>query len=128
MAKGKFNGIQANVDAAAVDTNILPDLPEIADTDKIVIVSEKRAGKTVVAIDKTEITFDAEGKAEVNGKVAKYLLTIPGYNLVNADKGKTKAVNADAEKPAEETAKVSDEAEKPVEPETAKTGKGKGKK
>ena len=127
MAGGKFNGFQANADSAAVN-NILPDLPEIADTDKIVVVSEKRAGKTVVAIDKTEITFDAEGKAEVDGKIAKYLLTVPGYNLLNAAKGKAKSVKAEPEKPAEETAKESDDAAKPVEPETAKTGKAKGKK
>lgn len=82
MAKGKFNNRQANAGFAAVDTKeILSDLSKMADTDKVTVVSERRAGKTIIGVENSPIVFDAEGKAEVTVKEAKYLLTIPGFEL-----------------------------------------------
>lgn len=82
MAKGKFNNNQAAAGFAAVDTKkILSDLSKMADTDKITVVSEKRTGKTIIGVENTPIVFDSDGKAEVTVKEAKYLLTIPGFEL-----------------------------------------------
>lgn len=65
MAKGKFNN----------------SLSKMTDTDKVTVASERRAGKTIIGVENTPIVFDADGKAEVTVKEAKYLLTIPGFEL-----------------------------------------------
>lgn len=120
MAKGKFNNRQANAGFAAVDTKkILSDLSKMADTDKVTVVSERRAGKTIIGVENSPIVFDAEGKAEVTVKEAKYLLTIPGFELdgamestsdIGKDGGNGKSENGSDEKsePADNTEKTED--------------------
>lgn len=94
MAKGRTDKTLANAASTAVDTKkILSDLSAMADTDKVTVVSEKRAGKTIIGIGANPVVFDADGKAEVTALEAKYFLTIPGFNLDGAVEA-----NADAEK------------------------------
>lgn len=83
MARGKFNGQTKN--AADTHAVALPDLSKMADTDKVTVVSEKRAGKTVIGIGKTPVVFDEDGRAEVTAKEAKYFLTIDGFELEGAE-------------------------------------------
>lgn len=82
MARGRFNG-RASTKSSAKDTRkeSLPDLSKMADTDKVTVVSENRAGKTVMGIGEKPVAFDEDGKAEVTAKEAKYFLTIPGFEL-----------------------------------------------
>ena len=95
MAKGRTVKTLANAASTAVDTKkILSDLSNMADTDKVIVVSEKRAGKTIIGIGANPVVFDADGKAEVTALEAKYFLSIPGFNLdgaaeANADAGKS---------------------------------------
>lgn len=97
MAKGRTVKTLANAASTAVDTKkILSDLSNMADTDKVTVVSEKRAGKTIIGIGANPVVFDADGKAEVTALEAKYFLTIPGFNLdgaaeANADAGKSES-------------------------------------
>lgn len=79
MAKGKFNGQTKN--ATDTSTVALLDLSKMADTDKVTIVSESRADKTIIGIEKTPVVFDKDGKAEVTVKEAKYFLSIDGFEL-----------------------------------------------
>lgn len=65
MTKSKFNN----------------SLSKMIDTDKVTVASERRAGKTIIGVENTPIVFDSDGKAEVTVKEAKYLLTIPGFEL-----------------------------------------------
>ena len=103
MARGRNNRIQANADSIAVDTKtILSDLSKMADTDKVSVVSEKRAGKTIVGIGEKPVEFDANGKAEVTVAEAKYFLTIPGFNLEGETKVDTDK-NSDNENGSDET-------------------------
>ena len=90
MAKGKFNG-QTKTEIPAEDTRkkALSDLSKMADTDKVTIVSENRAGKAVMGIGEKPVTFDENGKAEVSAKEAKYFLTIPGFELEGAGEADT---------------------------------------
>ena len=115
MARGKFNNIQANAENAK---KTLSDLSAMADTDNVTIVSATRAGKTIIALEKTPIVFDNEGKATVTVKEAKYLLTIPGYSI-NGDKKAdvNEGETADGNK-AEPTLELENTPE--TEPETAK--------
>lgn len=85
MARGRFNG-RASTESSAKDTRkeSLPDLSKMADTDKVTVVSENRAGKTVMGIGEKPVAFDEDGKAEVTAKEAKYFLTIPGFELDGA--------------------------------------------
>ena len=100
MAKGRTVKTLANAASTAVDTKkILSDLSNMADTDKVIVVSEKRAGKTIIGIGANPVVFDADGKAEVTALEAKYFLTIPGFNLygaaeANADAGKSEGKKA----------------------------------
>ena len=64
---------------------VVSDLSKMADTDKVTIVSESRAGKTVIGVEPTPVVFDADGKAEVSVKEAKYFLTIPGFELEDTE-------------------------------------------
>ena len=57
----------------------------IADDDSVVIVNEKYSGKKTVTSEGM-IEFNSEGKATVSGKLAKSLLSIPGFTTVT---GKT---------------------------------------
>ena len=100
MARGKFNNIQANAENA---NKALSDLSAMADTDNVTIVSATRAGKTVIALEKTPIVFDNEGKATVTVKEAKYLLTIPGYSLNGEKKADVNEGKATEGKEAEPT-------------------------
>lgn len=55
---------------------------EINDDDVVKILNPICAGRKVFTVDnKNPIIFDDKGIAEVNGKEAKRLLTIPGYSL-----------------------------------------------
>ena len=47
----------------------------------VLIVSEKRKGKTIVAVTGKLITFDSEGKAKVNRADAEYLKNCPGFTI-----------------------------------------------
>lgn len=87
MAKGKFNGSAKNEAAKDTSKKTLSDLSKMADTDKVTIVSEKRAGKTVMGVGEKPVAFDEDGKAEVTAKEAKYFLSIPGFEL--EDEGET---------------------------------------
>ena len=82
MAKGRNNTQSKVVASAAVDTkSTLSDMSKMKDTDKVTVVSEKRAGKTIFGIGKAPIVFDTDGKAEVSVLEAKYFLTIPGFSI-----------------------------------------------
>lgn len=53
------------------------------DDDTVKIKCKFLAGKKVVCKDaKNPVSFSSDGIAEVNGLTAKYLLSIPGYELV----------------------------------------------
>ena len=107
MAKGKFNG-QAKPDEstpAAASGTALSGLEGKSDTDKVVIVSEKRKGKTIVGIEKTPVVFDADGKATVTAKEARYFLSVPGCTLEGAK-------NTASEKKTESAAKTDSAEEK----------------
>ena len=98
MAKGKFSG---SSEKENMEKKTLRDLSKMADTDKVVIVSEKRAGKTIVGVEKTPVSFDADGKAEVTAKEARYFLTVPGFELEeseDSDTSNSDGGNADSEK------------------------------
>lgn len=91
MTKSKFNN----------------SLSKMTDTDKVTVASERRAGKTIIGVENTPIVFDADGKAEVTVKEAKYLLTIPGFELdgdaestsdIGKDGGNGKSENGSDEK------------------------------
>jgi hypothetical protein len=47
----------------------------------VVIVSEKRAGKTIVAVTGIPITFDENGRATVKAEDGHYLKDLPGFSL-----------------------------------------------
>jgi hypothetical protein len=47
----------------------------------VVIVSEKRAGKTIVAVTGIPITFDENGRATVKAEDGYYLKGLPGFSL-----------------------------------------------
>ena len=51
------------------------------DDETVKIKSVKRAGKTITANTGKPIQFDSDGIAEVTGLEAKYLLTVPGFEL-----------------------------------------------
>ena len=106
MAKDKFNN--SNVEVAAEDTSkkALSDLSNKADTDKVVIVSEKRKGKTVMGVEKTPVVFDSEGKATVTVKEAKYFLEVPGVELKETKKTAAKEETKEAEADKKESAKA----------------------
>ena len=100
MAKGRINNNQADSEGKATVTvkEALSDLSGKADEDKVVVVSEKRAGKTVMGVEKAPVAFDSEGKATVTVKEAKYFLTVPGFELDGAKKTAAKEPEkADAE-------------------------------
>ncbi|MCQ2242477.1 hypothetical protein [Treponema sp.] len=51
------------------------------DDETVKIKSVKRAGKAITANTRKTIQFDSDGIAEVTGLEAKYLLTVPGFEL-----------------------------------------------
>ena len=53
---------------------------KIGDNDKVVIKYAAYAGKSII-IPSGKITLDENGKCEVTGADAKFLLGIPGYEL-----------------------------------------------
>jgi hypothetical protein len=53
--------------------------PETSPVKGIVVVSESRKGKTIVAASGDPIVFDAEGKAMVSEMDALYLKSCPGF-------------------------------------------------
>ena len=116
MAKGRTVKTLANAASTAVDTKkILSDLSNMADTDKVTVVSEKRAGKTIIGIGANPVVFDADGKAEVTALEAKYFLTIPGFNLDGAADANADADKADGEsenKGSDETSETTESTEK----------------
>jgi hypothetical protein len=82
MPKVRINKSLANADNAAENTkSILSSLESKSDTDKVVIVSEKRKGKKVIGVEKEPVAFDSDGKATVTVKEAKYFLTVPGFSV-----------------------------------------------
>ena len=111
MAKGRTVKTLANAASTAVDTKkILSDLSAMADTDKVTVVSEKRAGKTIIGIGANPVVFDADGKAEVTALEAKYFLTIPGFELegsaeANADGGDSEEGSDDKSETTTDTEK-----------------------
>lgn len=71
MARGKKNS--QTVTGTKVDIN------NIADDDSVTIVNVSKAGKKTMTFEGM-IEFDSEGNAKVSGKLAKSLLTIPGFS------------------------------------------------
>ena len=104
MAKGRRNN--------STDTKNLSDLSKMADTDKVTVVSEKRAGKTIIGLGNSPVVFDADGKAEVTVVEAKYFLTIPGFKLDEAAEANADAGDGDGNK------EVSDETSETTNEET----------
>ncbi|MDR0719344.1 MAG: hypothetical protein LBF78_06880 [Treponema sp.] len=47
----------------------------------VVIISEKRAGKTIIAVTGIPITFDENGRATVKAEDGHYLKDLPGFSL-----------------------------------------------
>lgn len=96
-AKGKFNG-QSKADESSLSAETektgLSSLADKADDDKVVIVCEKRKGKKVVGLLKEPVAFDADGKAAVTVKEARYFISIPGCALDGA-KAESKAGSAE---------------------------------
>ena len=107
MARELKKSAQAkNAPAEKVDTS-LETLAEKADDSSVVIVSERRAGKTIVGIGEKNVVFDKDGKATVSVKEAKYFLTIPDFALMddneNAEKSdKTEIKDAETKEPSVE--------------------------
>lgn len=109
-AKGKFNGqAKAGESSLSAETGKadLSSLADKADDDKVVIVCEKRKGKKVVGLLKEPVAFDADGKATVTAKEARYFLSIPGCAL---DGAKAEAETNSAEHKASGTETKADSA------------------
>lgn len=115
MAKGKFSGQSDAVESSlAADTSkaALSSLESKSDTDKVVIVSEKRKGKTIMGIEKTPVTFDENGKATVTVKEAKYFLSVPGCELEGAKSGTPKKAESESKTDSVEETKTSEKEDK----------------
>ena len=110
MARGRSSTPSKVVESASpavTSESTLSNLESKADTDKVVIVSERRKGKTVFGIEKTPVTFDENGKAGISVKEAKYFLTIPGFELERAT-GTKKKTESDVKKDSESETEVSE--------------------
>jgi hypothetical protein len=95
MARGRKPSSQT------VSTGI--DITKIDDDVKITLVNAKKAGRKTVTSE-GEILFDENGKVEVSGKLAKILLTIPGYEVFGAKEVvETTTENSDEETETVET-------------------------
>ena len=111
MARGRSSTQSKVVESAspAVTSELtLSNLDSKSDSDKVVIVSEKRKGKTIYGIEKNPVTFDENGKAGITVKEAKYFLTIPGFELEGAKTGTKKKTESDEKKDSEAEMKVSE--------------------
>lgn len=75
---------------------------KLDDNAKVVIVKPFMANKKT-SIENQIYEFDADGKCEVNGKMAKYFLSVPGYSIYGKDSAAESEDKASEDKEAAES-------------------------